>query len=201
MEFSEKQINHKYIIYTFVFGMIWGLAEIFLSYLLGNSNLYFKGLIFSAAAVITLLTAKEFAGYNFSLILTAFIALIIKSSAAGIVINLIIAIFAQAVIAEAFLFFKRNKLTYLLAGGGIFLYSFIHSLIFHGSLPNNYIVYLYNNLFSALTGISAGKDMYPLVLIFFGVLSFLIGLFIGWLSYKFITLYQKRLERMIESFS
>src|SRR5690606_40140947 len=84
MNLSEQQILHKKIIYTFVFGVIWGLIEILLNSLFSSANLYLRGIIFSVFVVFILIFAKRFIDYKFSLLIIAAIALIIKSAASGI---------------------------------------------------------------------------------------------------------------------
>lgn len=195
---SNNQTLHKNIIYTFVFGIYWGLVEIFLDWIFQYSNLYVRGIIHSSAAVFILLFAKRFANYNYSLLFVALIALIVKSAYKGAEINFIIALFAQAFIAEIILFFLKEKIAAVLTGGFILLYSFIHSLVFHGSLPGNYITYLYTHLFSGLTGISIPKSSYYLILLLFGVISFLIGILVGWLSFLVIKSAQKKIEASIK---
>jgi len=111
-------------------------------------------------------------------------------------VNYIVALFAEALIAEIVLILLKKKKAAIVLGGLVIFYSFIHSLIFHGSLPHDYIVYFFNNLFESITGITAS---YFVVIFFFGILSIIAGAAVGWLSYKFTEAYQKKIENSIET--
>lgn len=200
MDLSQESVLHKKIIYTFTFGILWGIIEIILNSIFSYNNLYSKGIIFSVISVFILLFSKEFTGYKFSLLIVALIAVTIKSAAQGISVNYIIALFAQAFIAEIFFIFFNKKIASIVTGSLIVLYSFIHSLIFHGSLPGDYIIYFYNKLFEGFTGIKASENIYFVILIFFGTVNLVIGAVSGWLSYKVVDAYQKKIEDSIESF-
>ena len=197
MEKSERALLHSNIIYTFTLGVLWGLLEILASELLVPNNIFLKGLIFSFIAVLILIFSKRFIEYNFSLLIIAMIALLIISSSRGFSPNIMIAIFFEALIAEILFFYLKFRLSTSIAIGAlIFLYSFIHGLVFHGSLPGSYIIYLYNNMFRDLFGIVSSDNVY-FVLSFWGIISFILGLFAGWISWQMtIRFYQKTINKI-----
>ena len=201
MEKLNRKLLHSNIVYTFIFGVLWGLLEIIANEFLVPNNIFIKGLIFSFIAVFVLIFSKKIIDYKFSLLIIATIALLMIFASRGYSLNIMIAIFSEALIAEIiFLSFKFRLTTTMAIGALIFLYSFIHGLIFHGSLPGSYIVYLYNNLFSDLTGISASKNAYFLVLLFFWFVSLAIGIATGWLSFRIVNSTQKRVKESIEHY-
>lgn len=183
-----KKLNHNNfhlnIINTFILGVIWGLLEIFANAFLVPNNIFAKGLIFSFITVLMLVFSKQVVNYKFSLIFVAFIALMLIIASRGFSINVLIAIFSEALIAEIiFLSIKLNHITSMAVGALIFLYSFIHGLIFHGSLPGSYINYLYRNMFIGIFGIGITDNINPMIL-FWAIISIIAGLFSGWLSWK-----------------
>jgi hypothetical protein len=200
MALSKDQILHKNIIYTFVFGIIWGITEIVLYDLTESHNIFFKGIIFSSAAVFILMAAKKFTPYSLSLLAVAVIALAVKLSGQGFSLNVAAALFAQALIFEISLKVIRHKTAPVFAGGFVLLYSFIHSLIFHGSLPGSYIVYLYNSIFTSITGITTAKEYYYLILSFLGLVTFALGAAAGLISSRLIEIYQPKLDSRIDNY-
>lgn len=199
MEKSERALLHSNIIYTFIFGVLWGLLEIFANEYLISSNIYTKGLIFSFIAVFVLIFSKKIIDYKFSLLIIATIALLMIFASRGYSLNIMLAIFSEALIAEIiFLSFKFRLTTAMAIGALIFLYSFIHGLIFRGSLPDSYIIYLYKNMSSSIFGIGLSVNLYAII-IFWGLISVVFGLITGWLGCKLIEKYYQKIISMIKA--
>jgi hypothetical protein len=198
MEKLNRKKLHSNIIYTFILGVLWGLLEIIANEFLIPNNIYIKGLIFSSIAVLILIFSKKIINYEFSLLFVSIIALLIIFASRGFSFNVMIAILFEALIAEViFLSLKQNHITTMAVGASIFLYSFIHGLIFHGSLPGNYITYLYKQMFTDLFGIDISAEYY-LVILFWGLISCLLGITIGWFSWRLcLRLNQKSIEEII----
>ncbi|HPO54936.1 MAG TPA: hypothetical protein PKY46_02960 [Ignavibacteriaceae bacterium] len=197
-ENNFKHIQEK-IVYTFVAGLIWGLLEITLSALTGSLLLFSRGIVFSFFAVLVLLFGKRFVPYKLSLILVALLTIIIKSASSGISVNYIIAIFSEALIAEGILYFLgQSKISAMFLGGILFLYTFIHGLLFHGTLPNTYIEYIYKGMLAGLTGIETTSPV--LSYFVFAVLVVVAGIFSGYILWLFTEKYAEKTNSEIRSF-
>lgn len=187
MEELNRKILHSNIINTFILGILWGFIELIENKFLMSNNIFTKGLIISLVTFFILILSKKIIVYKGSLLIMATIALLIIFASRGYIFTIMLAVFAQAFIAEIIFSFIKFKLaTTITASILIFLYSFIHGLVCYGSLPGSYVVYQYNNLFSVITGISDSKVAYFIVLLFFGFITLIVGAAVGWLSFILI---------------
>lgn len=194
---NNLQLN---ITNTFILGVVWGLLEIFADVFLAPNNIFTRGLIFSFIAVLLLIFSKQIINYRFSLLLTAGIALLIIFASRGFSINILIAIFSEALIAEVlFLSLKINHITSMAVGALIFLYSFIHGLIFHGTLPGSYIDYLYRNMFTGVFGTGTTENINVMIL-FWGLISIIAGLLSGWLSWRITIKFSRSFSNGIKKY-
>jgi hypothetical protein len=184
---SKQEELHRNIIYTLVFGITWGFLEILLGSMLYNFSLIFKGIIISSITVLILVSVKSFILYKSSLIFVGIIAALLRGAASGFIItNAVFAIIIEAVIAELiFSVWSYKNITAVISGSLIVLYSYIHSLIFHGSLPAAYIKYLYRTTVESLISIEISDTVLTAVLIVYGVIIILIGATVGRLSWLF----------------
>lgn len=202
MEKLYRTNLHLNIINTFILGVIWGLLEIFADAFIIPHNIFIKGLIFSFIAVIILIFSKQIINYRFSLLPVAAIALMLIFASKGFSINILIAIFSEALIAEIILLSIGNSnITSMAVGALIFVYSFIHGLLFHSSFPGSYINYQYLTSFYSLTGITVSMDAFIVVILFFGFISLVIGLLSGLLIFKFSNRYANIIENNIKTFT
>ncbi|MDX9925589.1 MAG: hypothetical protein RBS48_12570 [Ignavibacteriaceae bacterium] len=184
MEKFNRQILHKNIVNTFIYGIVWGLLEIIAAALVNPNNIFINGLIFSFISVFILVFAKKSIDYKFSLIFVSIIALFIILPARGYSLTILIAIFSEALIAEIiFITLKFRLLTSIATGALLFLYSFIFGLISHSSLHSDYLVYFYKKIFSGILGHEYDANFYFVVSLC-GMISLLIGSAVGWLSWQ-----------------
>ncbi|MHC1737705.1 MAG: hypothetical protein AB9882_06810 [Ignavibacteriaceae bacterium] len=197
MENSHNKTMSERIVYTAAYGILWGILEIVLKGISGSMLLFTRGLLFSFFTLLILLYAKKFADFKFSLIAIAIIAIVVKSASSGLSFSYSLAILLEAVIAEIVLMvFKWERKSALIAGCLIFLYSYIHGLVFHGSLPNNYIEYYYKSMLSGLTGIESTSAV-PAFLVF-GVIAGLVGLLAGYVVWLIADRYALKTKLWIE---
>jgi hypothetical protein len=199
-----KKLNHNnlhsHIINTFILGILWGVLEIFADSFLAPNNIYTKGLVFSFIAVLVLIFSKQIVNYKFSLLFVALIALILILSSKGFSTNILIAIFSEALIAEFIsLSLKNNNITSMAIGALIFLYSFIHGLIFHGSLPGSYITYLYRDMFTIIFGAGLTENI-TVIILFWGLISIIAGVLSGWLSWRITLKFYKSFNSGINKY-
>lgn len=201
MEKLNSKDLHSNIIYTFILGLLWGIFEILAVKFLVPNNLFLKGLILSGIAVFVLIISKRIIDYRFSLLVVAVIALILIFAHRGFISSVMIAIFAEALIAEIVLsFLKTKSKTAMLSGALIFTYSFTHGLLIcPGTLPDGYINYLLKQMFKEIFGNGTNVSI-EVVIIFWGVFSLIAGVFSGWFSWIFSkNLNQKSINEMVTS--
>lgn len=185
------------IVYAAAFGILWGILEIVLKGISGSMLLFTRGLFFSFFTIFILIHAKKFADFKFSLIVIAIIAIVVKSASSGLSVSYSLVILLEALIAEiVFMVFNWERKSALIAGCLIFLYSFLHGLIFHGSLPNNYIEYYYKTMLSGLSGIETASAVPAFIL--FGVIAALVGLLGGYVVWLFADRYAMKIKLWIE---
>ncbi len=184
---SKQEELNRNIIYTFLFGVTWGFLEILMGSMLYNFSLIFKGVIISSITVLLLVSVKSFILYKSSLMFVGIIAALLRCAASGFVItNAVFAIIIEAFIAEViFSVWSYKSITAVFSGSLIVLYSYIHSLVFHGSLPAAYIKYLYRTTVEGLISVEITSTVLTVVLIVYGVINLLIGAAVGRLSWLF----------------
>ena len=192
MENIDQRILHSNIINTSILGIIWGFLELIENKFLMSNNIFTKGLIISLVTFFILIFSKKIIVYKGSLLIMAAIALMIIFAARGYFFSIMLAVFAQAFIAEIiFSFFKFRLASTIIVSTLIFLYTFIHGLVCQGSLLGSYVVYQYQHLFSTLTGISISKEKYLIVLLFFGFITLIVGVAVGWLGFILVKEFDK----------
>jgi hypothetical protein len=117
-----------------LFGALWGIIETVLGTALHAAHVPFRGLILSCVATVVLVCTKEFARYRGSLVMTGAVAMAIKGlSGGGLVFNPMLAIFLESVIAESiFSLFGIRRLSALVAGSLVVLYTYLHGILAQG---------------------------------------------------------------------
>ncbi len=184
MEELNRKMLHSNIIITFILGILWGFLELIEKNILMSNNIFTKSLIISLVTFCILFLSKKIIFYKGSLLIMAAIALIIIFAARGYFFTIMLAIFAQALIAEIIFSFMKFKLAATITASIlIFLYSFIHGLVCKSPLSGSYVLYQYNKLFSVITGIQGSNVASFLVLFVFGFIILIVGAIVGWLSF------------------
>ncbi len=174
------------IIAIITLGVLWGTAEIIIGDLLQTYSLPVRGIVLTAIASMFIISAKGLADFNGSVILLGIISVILKGVYYQTIFHsALYAVIAQTVIAELLFIGIKNYLKYSMLTGVILLvYTFAHGVIMHGVYFGTHIFTTYKNLLRGvwlLDPISATS--LELILIFFGLLHALVGLFVGWLTF------------------
>ncbi|MFC2131739.1 hypothetical protein ACFLSQ_09915, partial [Bacteroidota bacterium] len=123
-------LSQREILYTALFGAIWGIVELSLGTSLHLMKIPFRGIILSTFAIIVLTSAKPFVPYKGSLVLIGAITATFKAMSIGFVITPVMAIFFEGLIAEIiFMAFRFNAISSIFTGISIMLYTLMHGLI------------------------------------------------------------------------
>lgn len=127
----KSNLNKQEVYQTAVLGSIWAFVEITAGTLLHLSRVPFRGLMLSVIASILLVTAKNIINYKGSLVSLGLICASLKTMISGVfILNPIIAIIIESIIAElVFIFFKNGFFGSVLAGISVLFYTFLHSIL------------------------------------------------------------------------
>lgn len=183
----DQKLLREEILYTAIFGALWGIIEIFLSSILYAARLPFRGVIMALFAAIILITAREFVKYKSSSIVIGLIASFLKLfSMSGFPVTPMAAILIESVIAEmVFIAAGYNLFSSALTGGLILVYSFIHGLVMHGIFFGTSIYKTYINIISEFASwINVTRQNLYLFLLAIGVINIIIGMLAGVIGWK-----------------
>lgn len=184
-----------------VLGVVWGIFEITLGNGLHIAKVPLRGLLLSFIASVFLITGKNILPYKGSLIILGIICASVKTASSGaFLINPVIAIIMESFFAElVFSLFVNRKLSSILAGAAVLLYTFIHSLAAQLFFMGMSIIDFYNKTFSFLTGNYLGDNYnaayyilsaYLLLHLLLGIISGFIGFRISERTQHFLSEYQ-----------
>lgn len=132
-------------LYVAVFGTLWGLLEITLGLALKSLRVPFTGFLMAAAATVILLVGRRFATRRGSLVLMGCVAALLKVfSVGGFILGPVLAILAEAVLAEMVLrAVGFNRVGASMAAVLILVYTTMHPLLAQSVLYGAEIVPVY----------------------------------------------------------
>lgn len=197
----DQKILREEIVYTAIFGTLWGITEIFVSSLLYAARLPFRGIIMAAIATVILVVAREFVSYRSSSIVIGVIASLLKVfSMAGFAVTPVVAILLESFLAElAFLLVGYNIYSAGLSGALILVYSFSHGLIMHGVFFGISIYKTYMNIISEIASwINVTRENLYIFLIAIGLINGIIGLTVGIIGWKIAKKARSSLKETME---
>ncbi len=169
---------------------LWATIEVSLGTILSLSKVPFRGFFLAMISCFFLIVARNIINKPRSSVYLASIVAIVKlifSIGAG-GFNSAVAIFLEGVIAEIVLsLIGFNIFSSAIAGGGIVLYPFCHSLLTQTIIFGVDIFKIYNKIlseFQILVGKSANFTIVEIIA-FFAFVYFLFGLMVGAFSFVF----------------
>jgi hypothetical protein len=124
--------NTRQLVTMAVFGALWGFLEISLGSLFHAIHLPLTGTFLAAAGITVALSGRLFVPVKGSTLFIGVIAMVLKLFSLGsIVLSPMIAIFAEALVAELVLsaFRSPGKAAFLIAGAASNLWPFLHPFI------------------------------------------------------------------------
>jgi len=184
---GEKGFTVRELVYIGLFGALWGALEMTLGATLHNIKFPFTGLVMGGLGMAVLLTGYHFVPRRGALLAIGFVTLILKGfSIGGVVLNPMIAIFMESLLAEFGLLVAGTKLPgYLIAGGFGASWNVIHPFFTQGVLAGQGWYEILQRTVSRgarMLGLSANAVigvMVALVVVYF--LSGALGGLVGWM--------------------
>ncbi len=168
-----------------MFGAAWGVVEFTLGTTLHLAKIPLRGFLMAFIAGIILVTAKEFVRFRGSLLLVGALAATFKVlSMGGFMINPVVAIFLEAVLAElVFLIFGYNRISALAAGCAVVFYTLLHAVIAHLFYFGAEIITVYKRISSELASVLHLEDWnFTLLMIILVILNLIMGVIAGFLG-------------------
>ena len=170
-----------------VFGTLWGMVEISLGTVLKSLNIPLTGVLLSAIGLMVAMIGRIFVPRKGSTLFIGVIAMLLKLfSLGGVVIGPMIAIFAEALVAEIVLslFPRPNRGALLLAGSLGVLWVLIHPFITNPILFGRTAFVVWLDLLdtgSRLLGLDTNAVVW--ILLFMVVIHLAVGALAGWLAW------------------
>jgi len=182
-----------------VFGTLWGIVEISLGTVLKSLNLPLSGVILSTFGLAVAMIGRVFVPRRGSTLFTGVIAMLLKLfSLGGVIIAPMIAIFAEALVAEVVLsLFKRPRRgIFMLAGGLGVLWVLVHPFIANPLLYGRTVFVVWLDLLdkgSRLIGLDSNAVLW--ILLSMVAMHLAAGALAGWLAWDIGNQLQVRLGK------
>jgi len=167
MKFSTKDL-----VTIAVFGALWGSVEMTLGAWLHAANVPFSGLLLSGVGVSIALTGYVFVPRAGAVLMISLVAALLKAfSVGGVVLEPMIAIVVEGLLAELGLFAggrRRTVLPFLLAGALAVSWSFVQPFFTQGVLFGEGIIEIYTRTLQKagdLLGLDAAMVIAILVIV------------------------------------
>jgi len=170
------------------FGALWGVVETTLGSVLHMANIPFKGVILGGIGVMVLLIGRLFVPRRGATLATGIVTTILKAFSLGqIIINPMIAIFIEALLAEIVLSLHRtpSRRAFLLAGALAISWNFFHPFLTWGILAGQGILTIWTSTIDSgarMLGLSPNLAwLIAAILLGIHVIG---GLLAGWLGWQ-----------------
>lgn len=186
-----------------VFGVLWGIVEMSLGTVLKSLNVPFSGAVLGGAGLMIALIGRLFVPRRGSTLFIGVVAMILKLfSLGGVVIGPMVAIIAEALIAEAVLSLggAPRRAIFVLAGALGVSWSLVQPFVTNPLLFGRSIVTVWLNMIdqgSRYLGISS--DAVFIIVILMAAVYLIVGAVAGWFAWSVGQQLQKRLGRPQQS--
>jgi ABC-type thiamin/hydroxymethylpyrimidine transport system permease subunit len=184
---------------TAVFGVLWGIVEITIGTVLHSAKIPFRGTIISLIVVCLITCGRNFAGYRGATLTMGAIAASLKILAGtGFNITPFAAIIFEALTAEIiFSAFGYRKVSALLTGAFVMLYTLSHGFIMQGIFLGFDVYKIYVRIIRELSSI-LHIDGYPILMIAMVIIIFYAGagMFSAFIGLKIATRTKEIILRM-----
>lgn len=186
------------LVYIGVFGALWGAAEMGLGSLLHVLNVPFSGAVLSGIGIIIALIGRLFVPRAGSVLFIGLVTAFLKMlSLGGIVLNPMIGIVAESLLAEVTLTVlgRPRRASFLVAGGLATFWPFVHPFFTQGILAGRGILTVYGWTLENGSRL-LGLDLSAVVLVLAGLIGvhLLIGIIAGLLAWDAGRVVQARLR-------
>lgn len=186
------------LVYIGVFGAMWGAAEITLGSLLHVLNVPFSGALLAGIGITIALIGRLFVPRAGSVLFIGLVTAFLKMlSLGGIVLNPMIGIVAESLLAEVALttLGRPRRLSFVVAGAVASFWPFVHPFFTQGILAGNGILTVYGWTMEKGAKL-LGLDPSALLLVLAGLIGvhLLIGIVAGLLAWDVGRVVQARLR-------
>jgi ABC-type thiamin/hydroxymethylpyrimidine transport system permease subunit len=186
------------LVYIGVFGALWGAAEMTLGSLLHVLNVPFSGAVLAGIGITIALIGRLFVPRTGSVLFIGLVTALLKMlSLGGIVLNPMIGIVAESLLAEVVLSLwgQPRRASFVVAGGLAVFWPFVHPFFTQGILAGQGILTVYGWTLEKGANL-LGLDPSALLLILGGLVGvhFLIGIIAGLLAWDAGRIVQLRLQ-------
>jgi len=181
------KLKTRELVAVAVFGTLWGLVEISLGTVLKSFRIPLSGAVLAAIGLMVAMIGRTFVPRKGSTLFVGVIAMLLKLfSLGGVILGPMIAIFAEALVAEIVLslFQKPHRRAFLLTGSLGVLWVLIHPFITNPLLFGRTAFVVWLDLLdsgSRLIGLDTNAAV--AILLFLVVLHLAIGAAAGWLAW------------------
>jgi ABC-type thiamin/hydroxymethylpyrimidine transport system permease subunit len=186
------------LVYIGVFGALWGAAEMTLGSLLHVLNVPFSGALLTGIGITIALIGRLFVPRTGSVLFIGLVTALLKMlSLGGIVLNPMIGIVAESLLAEVVLSLwgRPRRASFVVAGGLAVFWPFVHPFFTQGILAGQGILTVYGWTLEKGANL-LGLDPSALLLILGGLIGvhLLIGIIAGLLAWDAGRIVQLRLR-------
>jgi ABC-type thiamin/hydroxymethylpyrimidine transport system permease subunit len=186
------------LVYIGVFGALWGAAEMTLGSLLHVLNVPFSGAVLAGIGITIALIGRLFVPRTGSVLFIGLVTALLKMlSLGGIVLNPMIGIVAESLLAEVVLTLwgRPRRASFVVAGGLAVFWPFVHPFFTQGILAGQGILTVYGWTLEKGANL-LGLDPSALLLILGGLVGvhLLIGIIAGLLAWDAGRIVQLRLR-------
>jgi ABC-type thiamin/hydroxymethylpyrimidine transport system permease subunit len=186
------------LVYIGVFGALWGAAEMTLGSLLHVLNVPFSGAVLAGIGITIALIGRLFVPRTGSVLFIGLVTALLKMlSLGGIVLNPMIGIVAESLLAEVVLSLwgRPRRASFVVAGGLAVFWPFVHPFFTQGILAGQGILTVYGWTLEKGANL-LGLDPSALLLVLGGLVGvhFLIGISAGLLAWDAGRIVQIRLR-------
>ncbi len=192
------RFNVRDLVYIGVFGALWGVSEMSLGSVLHTLNVPFSGVVLTGIGIAIALIGRLFVPRTGSVLFIGLVTAFLKMfSLGGIVINPMIGIVAESLLAEVALtaLGQPRRLSFIVAGALATFWPFIHPFFTQGILYGAGILTIYERTLTNGARL-LGLDPSAVVLILAGLIAIhlLIGSIAGLLAWDAGRVVQVRLR-------
>ncbi len=186
------------LVYIGVFGALWGAAEMTLGSLLHVLNVPFSGAVLAGIGITIALIGRLFVPRTGSVLFIGLVTALLKMlSLGGIVLNPMIGIVAESLLAEVVLTLwgQPRRASFVVAGGLAVFWPFVHPFFTQGILAGQGILTVYGWTLEKGANL-LGLDPSALLLVLGGLVGvhLLIGIIAGLLAWDAGRIVQLRLR-------
>jgi hypothetical protein len=192
------RFNVRDLVYIGVFGALWGASEMSLGSVLHTLNVPLSGVVLTGIGITIALIGRLFVPRTGSVLFIGLVTAFLKMfSLGGIVINPMIGIVAESLLAEVALtaMGQPRRLSFIVAGALATFWPFVHPFLTQGILYGAGILTIYERTLTNGAKL-LGLDPSAVVLILAGLIAvhLLIGVIAGLLAWDVGRVVQARLR-------